>query len=137
MIFEQKICSRSLQGIQVTETGRLLQARDLSPFLKSGQILASDHSLGISPVLIDFWKRCANTGPNSFANSFRTLGWSSSRPKAYEGFRPLRSSVTPSFVTTISSMNGADLSRSRDLVVYRFNEYICELTIKFFCFFEI
>ena len=74
--------------------------------------LASDYSLGISPVLRDCWKRCANTGPIFFANSFRTLGWSSSGPKALEGFRLLRSFVTPSFVTIISSMNGADLSRS-------------------------
>ena len=90
----------------------VITSKDLSPFLKSGQILASDHSLGISPVLIDCWKRCANTGPNSFANSFRTLGWSSSGPKALDGFRPLRSFVTPSFVTTLLSMNGTDLSRS-------------------------
>ena len=74
------MCSRSLQGIQVKETGRQLQARDLSPFLKGGQILASDHSLESSLVLIDCWKRWANTGPHSFANSFRTLGWSSSGP---------------------------------------------------------
>ena len=32
-------------------------------------------------------------------------------PKALEGFKPLRSFVRPSLVTTISSMNGADLSR--------------------------
>ena len=30
-------------------------------------------------------KRWANTGPNSVANSFRTLGWSSSGPKAFKG----------------------------------------------------
>ena len=45
-------------------------------------------------------------------NSFRVLlGWRSSGPKA-EGSNHLRRFVTPSFVTTISSMNGADLSRS-------------------------
>ena len=37
---------------------------------------------GISPVSIDCWKRWANTGPSSVASSFRTLGWSSSGPKA-------------------------------------------------------
>ena len=69
-------------------------------------------SLGISPVPIDCWKRWANTGPNSVASSFRTLGWSSSGPKALEGFKPLRSLNTPSLETAISFMKGADLSRS-------------------------
>ena len=58
------------------------------------------------------WKRWANTGPNSVARSFMTLGWSSSGPKALEGFKPLRSLVTPSLETTISSMKGADLSKN-------------------------
>ena len=79
-----------------------------NPFLKRGQIFVRDHSLGISPVSIDCWKRWANTGPNSVASFFRTLGWSSS----LEGYKPLRSLVTPSLETTISSMKGADLSRS-------------------------
>ena len=61
---------------------------------------------------IDCWKRWANTGPNSVASSFRTLGWSSSGPKALEGFKPLRSLITPSLETAISFMKGADLSRS-------------------------
>ena len=59
---------------------------------------------------IDCWKRLANIGPNYVANSFKTLGWSSSGPKAFEGFRPFSNFVTPSLVTTMSSMNGADLS---------------------------
>ena len=62
-------------------------------------------------VSIDCWKRWANTGPNSVASSFRTLGRSSSGPKALEGFKSLRSLITPS-LETISSMKGADLSRS-------------------------
>ena len=65
------------------------RASDLSPFLNRGHILARDHSLGISPVSIDCWKRWANTGPDSITSSFRTLGWSSSGPKALDGFRPL------------------------------------------------
>ena len=32
-------------------------------------------------------------------------------PKAFEGFRPFSNFVTPSLVTTMSFMNGADLSR--------------------------
>ena len=81
---------------------------DVSPVT----ILILIHSLGISPVSRDCWKRWAKTGPNSVASSFRTLGWSSSGPKALEGFKPLRSLVTPSFETTMSSMKGADLLRN-------------------------
>ena len=33
-------------------------------------------------------------------------------PKALEGFKPLRSLITPSLETAISFMKGADLSRS-------------------------
>ena len=51
-------------------------------------IFARDHSLGISPVSIDCWNRWANTGPYLEACFFRTLGWSSSGPKAVDGFRP-------------------------------------------------
>ena len=114
MIFERTMCSSNLQGTQVRETGRQLHASDLSLFLKRGQIFARDHSFGISPVSIDCWKRWANTGPtcNSVASSFRTLVWSSSGPKAWKGFKPLRSLIIASLETTISSMKGADLYRS-------------------------
>ena len=74
-------------------------------------MFARDHSLIFSPVSIDCWKRWANTGPKSVANSFRTLGSGPSGPKAMDGFNILRSFVTPSVVTTLSSMDGADLSR--------------------------
>ena len=112
MIFEHTMCSSNLQGTQVKETGLCLHASDLSLFLKRGQIFTRDHSFGISPVSIDCWKRWANTGSNSVASSFRTLGWSSSGPKALEGFKPLRSLITPSLEITASFMKGADLSRN-------------------------
>ena len=86
--------------------------QNLSLFLKRGQIFARDHSFGISPVSIDCWKIWANTGPNSVASSFRTVGWSSSGPKALEGFKPLRRIITPSLEITMIFMKGADLSRS-------------------------
>ena len=105
------MCSSNLQGTQVKETGRKLQARDLSPFLNWGQMFARDHSLGISTLSIYCWKRWANIRHNSVANSFKNLGWSSPGPKAFEGFRPFSNFVTPSLVTTMSSTNGADLSR--------------------------
>ena len=60
----------------------------------------------------DGWKRWTKTGPKSFANSFRTLWWSSPGPKALEGFKLLKSFVTPSFETTMSSIRGADLLRN-------------------------
>ena len=74
-------------------------------------MFARDHSLGISSLSIDYWKRCENIGPNSVANFFRSLGRSSSGPKAFEGFSPFSNFVTPSLVTTMSSMNGTVLSR--------------------------
>ena len=77
-----------------------------------------------------FWKRWAKTGPNSVASSFRTLGWNSSGPKALEGFKPLRSLVTPSFETTMSSMEGGRPEKW-DLTMITFVEHICKLTIKF------
>ena len=52
-MFEYTMCSSNLQGTQVKETGRQLQARDLSHFLNSGQMFARDHSFGISPLSID------------------------------------------------------------------------------------
>ena len=81
-MFEQTMCSSNLQAAQVREIGRYLQARDMSPFLNRGLIFASVHSLGTSPDSIDCWKRWANTGSDSVANSFRTQGCSSSGPKA-------------------------------------------------------
>ena len=44
-MFENTMCSSNLQGTQVKETGRWLQARDLSPFSNSGQMFERDHFL--------------------------------------------------------------------------------------------
>ena len=52
-MFEHTMCTSNLQGTQVKETGRQLQARGLSPFLNSGKMFTRDHSLGISPLSID------------------------------------------------------------------------------------
>ena len=57
------------------------------------QLFARDHSFGISPVTSDCWKRWVNTGPNSVASSFRTLGWSSSGPKTFEAIEKFSYSV--------------------------------------------
>ena len=108
IIFEQTTCSSNSLGAQIRETGRYLQAKELSPFWYRGHMFASDHSLGISSVSIDCWKRWANIGPNSDASSFKTLGWSSSSPKAFEEFKSLGSFVTPSAETWMSSMKDAE-----------------------------
>ena len=42
-MFEHTMCSSNLQGTQVKETGRSLQASDLSPFLNKGLMFASVH----------------------------------------------------------------------------------------------
>ena len=46
-------------------------------FCRGGHIFSSNEFLVISPVSLDC-KRCANTGPNSVASSFKTLGYSPS-----------------------------------------------------------
>ena len=50
MILEHTISSKSLQGTQVKETGRWLQARDLSAFLNREQMFAKD--FGFHPSLL-------------------------------------------------------------------------------------
>ena len=113
-----------------------MQAKDLSPFLKSGHIFARDHSLGISLASIDCWNRWANTGPNSEASSFRTLGWSSSGPEALDGFKRLRSLVTPTAKTNNIIHERSRPIWERDLAVLIFVEHIRKLTIKFICLFQ-
>ena len=82
------------------------------PFYRGDIYLQETILWWFHPCQRDFWKRWAKTGPNSVASSFRTLGWSALGPKALEGFKPLRSLVTPSFETTMSSLKGADLLRN-------------------------
>ena len=52
-------------------------------------MFAREHSLGISPVSIDCWKRWANNGPKSVANSFRTLVWSLTVSKVLDGIKEI------------------------------------------------
>ena len=75
-------------------------------FMMSANICPSDWLNAES----DLFSLCGQS--ISLKLTFRTLGWSSSGPKALEGFKPLRSLVTPSFETTMSSMKGADLLRN-------------------------
>ena len=82
------------------------------PFYRGDIYLQETILWGFHPCLETFGRDGKKNGPNSVASSFRTLGWSSSGPIAFEGFKPLRSLVTPSFETTMSSMKGADLLRN-------------------------
>ena len=96
-----------------------------------------DHSFGISPVAIDCWKRWANTGPNSVASSFRTLGWNSSGPKSFK-----RVQAVEKFYYSVLRNNNIIHERcrhiqKRDLGVFIFIEYIRKLTIEFLCLFEV
>ena len=58
------MCSCNLQGTQVKETGRQLHS-GLSFFFKRVQIFARDHSFGISPVSVAWWKKMSKSGPTS------------------------------------------------------------------------
>ena len=62
-----------------------------------------------SPVSRECWNKCADAGPNLFASSFRTLRWSSLGSTAFDGFKPFSNLITPSGITTIISMKGAEL----------------------------
>ena len=61
------------------------------PFIEKTYICKKkQHSLGILPVSRDCLKRWAKTGSYSVVSSFRTLWWSSSGPKALEGFKSFK-----------------------------------------------
>ena len=85
---------------------------DLSASWKGGKYLQEIIPLGFHQCQLIAEKDEQIPALTVAASSFRTLGWSSSGPKALEGFKLLRSLVTPSLETTISSMKGTDLSRS-------------------------
>ena len=61
------ICSRILQHIDVKDMGQLFAARERSPFLKIGAMLACDQESGSLPVSSDFWKIICRAGANSLA----------------------------------------------------------------------
>ena len=77
--------------------GAIITSNSPIPFLKEVTVFARSHSLGISPVSRDCRNKYANTGLSSFASSFGTLGWNSSGPKAFVGFKPLSNLYNHSF----------------------------------------
>ena len=74
--------------------------------LEQGTNVCRDHTLGISPSLFIVEK---DVQVQDLAlmpiQCKRTLGPNSSGPKVFDRFEPLRSFVTPSLDTTMSSMN--------------------------------
>ena len=85
---------------------------------------------------VDCWKRWANTGPNFVASSFRTLGWSSSGPKALEGFAFEKFNYSGLRNNNIIHERCRPMQK-RDLGVFIFIEHIRKLTIEFLCLFEV
>ena len=112
IMFERTMCSRTCKVRKSVRRDDNYMRKSCHPFYKGDIYLQETILLGISPVSRDFWKKWAKTGPNSVPSSFKTLGWSSSGPKILDGFKLLRSLITPSFETTMSSMKGIDLLRN-------------------------
>ena len=86
------------------------------------------------PRTVSWGKRWAKTGPNSVVSSFRTLGWSSSGPKAVQAFEKFNYSVLRN--------NNIIQERCRPILmqylgVFIFIEHIRKLTIEFLCLFEV
>ena len=92
------ICSSILQHIYVIYMGRKLAARERSPFLKIGAMLACDQDIGSLHVSSDFWKIICRAGANSLAASWIILAGISPGPVALFGFRLCNSLATPSVV---------------------------------------
>ena len=103
-MFEYTMCSSNLVASQGNRT-IVASKRPVSLFEQETNVCKR-------PFLRDFTfvnrllDKMDNIGHNSVANSFRTLGWISAGPKGFEGSRPFSNFVTPSLVTTMSSVNG-------------------------------
>ena len=81
------------------------------PFWRGGRYLQETIPLGFHQCQL-IAEKDEQIPDLTVASFFKALGWSSSGPKALEGFKPLRSLITPSLETAISFMKSADLSRS-------------------------
>ena len=128
MIFENTMCSSNLQGTQVKETrGDNCTQVTCHSSWKGGRYLQETIPLGFD--------HCQLIAVKDEQIPDLTLGWSSSGPEALEGFKPLRSSITPSLETAISFM--CRPIQKRELGVFIFIEHIRKLTIEFLCLFEV
>ena len=74
-----------------------------------GVTLASFHSSGKTPWLIEAWKNKASTGASSFDSSFNTLDGIPSGPAALWMLRPSSNFLTPSDDTVKEPMEGNGL----------------------------
>ena len=77
------ICSRSLQGMQVSEIGLWFSGEVLSPFLKRGKIWAVFQSSGTVPRSRDCWNNITKISWSSNAQIFNSLPGMSSGPVAF------------------------------------------------------
>lgn len=65
------ICSKVLQHIDVRDTGRYLDALDLSPFLNNGVTYAVFQSSGTFPWSNDDWNMMVSIGDTDVAIAFK------------------------------------------------------------------
>ena len=118
-IHSDEQCCSSQRCVRVTCKAHKSVRRDgnymrepCHPFYRGDIYLQETILSGFHRCQETFGRDEQNTGPNSVATPFGTLGWSSSGPKTLEGFKSLRSLVTPSFETTMSSMRRVNLLRN-------------------------
>ena len=88
MIFEHTMCSSNLHYSR--KPGENCTQVTCHSSWKGGRYLQETSPLGFHQCLLI----ATQDETNSVASSFRTLGWSSSGPKALEGFKPLRNLIT-------------------------------------------
>ena len=92
----QMMCSSSLHGIDVNDSGLLFSAACLSPFLNTHVMFALSQSLGKDPVLMDFWYIEASPSASCFEHSLRILFGIPSCPDAFDGLSCFNHFSTPS-----------------------------------------
>ena len=72
-MFEEIICSSTLQATQASEIGQQLEGEERSPFLKMGTTKAFFQSSGIIPWFSDACNSIVRQGAISVANSLKNL----------------------------------------------------------------
>ena len=102
----QIMCSRILEHMQVSETGRYFSGSCVLPFLKTGETKAAFQSGGMVPCSRDWRKKADKSGAMSVASSLNTLAGILSGPAALQTFRFCRSFATPKEVMSRSLILG-------------------------------
>ena len=106
---DARMCSSTLQRMQVREIGLQLAAKVLSPFLKTGITLAVSHSVGSVHVWRDLSKITLIFGAISSLSSLSSNCLSLSGPAAFPSFRHFRSFKRPLRDISISGITGVEL----------------------------